>query len=251
MASKKYRNKTCVYCGEDRASTTGDHVIAREFFPVAARANLPQVPACETCNREKSYLEHYVLAVLPIGGRHEGAAAAISDQVAPRLARNAALARQLVSRQGPVFVLDESRTWEAWMSTPFELDKLKQLACYIAQGLAWHHWQIQLAPHAHAECAQMTAPGVLLMRANISSKASGGRVEGCFGDGVFAYSGAYQSTNPMRTLWEMSFFGGVEIGPMSMSSESTRAVFVASDNSKEWIARRPKRAGDGEATVGG
>jgi len=249
MASKKYRNKTCVYCGKDRASSTGDHVIAREFFPLSARANLPQVPACEKCNREKSYLEHYVLAVLPIGGRHADVGTAISEQVAPRLAKNAALVRQLAAGQRPFFVLNESRTWEAWSATPFELDKLKKLACNIAHGLAWHHWQIQLAPHAHAKCAQMTAQGVQRYREDISGPAIGRRADGCFGDGVFTYSGAYQRTNPMRTVWEMSFFGGVEIGPMSMSGESTRTVFVATDNGKEWRARRPEEGGDSEAAA--
>lgn len=250
MASKKYRGKRCVYCGEDGASTTGDHVIAREFFPVAARAHLPQVPACETCNREKSYIEHYILAVLPIGSRHKSALTAISEQVAPRLKKNAALTRQIAAGRRPFFVLDESSNWEAWMTTPFDLDRLKQLACYIAQGLAWHHWQIQLAPHAYAECAQMKPEGVRLFRKDLNGTASGKRVEGDFGDGVFAYSGTYQKTNPMRTIWEMSFFGGVEIGPLDLSGESTRAVYVVTDNGKQWLARRSARPADAISSVG-
>lgn len=46
MATKKYRDKTGVYCGRDQASSTGDHVIAREFCPGTARDNLLKVPAC-------------------------------------------------------------------------------------------------------------------------------------------------------------------------------------------------------------
>lgn len=63
MGSKKYRDKTCVYCGKEKSSTTGDHVIAREFFPTDARQNLPQVPSCVACNNDKSFIEHYLLAV--------------------------------------------------------------------------------------------------------------------------------------------------------------------------------------------
>ena len=65
--SKRFRDKPCVYCLTNPSTTTGDHVFAREFFPEAARANLPKVPACESCNNEKSHLEHYLTAVLPFG----------------------------------------------------------------------------------------------------------------------------------------------------------------------------------------
>ena len=97
MASKKFRDKTCVYCGRERMASTGDHVVAREFCPGTARENLPKVPACVACNNAKSKLEHYVLAVLPMGSLLPSAAAAIIEQVGPRLAKNEALRRQLAS----------------------------------------------------------------------------------------------------------------------------------------------------------
>lgn len=56
MARKKYRDKTCVYCGRDRASSTGDHVVAREFCLRVARENLPKVPACVSCNNANQSL---------------------------------------------------------------------------------------------------------------------------------------------------------------------------------------------------
>ncbi len=62
--SKRFRDKPCDYCLTNPSTATGDHVFAREFFPEAARANLPKVPACESCNNEKSRLEHYLTAVL-------------------------------------------------------------------------------------------------------------------------------------------------------------------------------------------
>jgi 5-methylcytosine-specific restriction endonuclease McrA len=39
MASKKFKNKTCAYCGEPGASATGDHVFARQFFLVKHRGD--------------------------------------------------------------------------------------------------------------------------------------------------------------------------------------------------------------------
>jgi 5-methylcytosine-specific restriction endonuclease McrA len=65
----KFASETCAYCATQPA-TTADHVFSREFFLVKRRANLPQVPACNSCNNAKSRLEHYLTAALPFGGRH-------------------------------------------------------------------------------------------------------------------------------------------------------------------------------------
>jgi hypothetical protein len=46
MASKRYVGKTCPYCRVPGSSTTRDHVVAREFFLIEDRNNLPIVPAC-------------------------------------------------------------------------------------------------------------------------------------------------------------------------------------------------------------
>ncbi|WP_175836201.1 HNH endonuclease [Burkholderia multivorans] len=240
MGSKKNKGKTCVYCGV-APSTTGDHVIAREFFPKDARDNLPKVPACAKCNFDKSKLEHYLLTLLPIGGRHEGALAAITDQVVPRLAKNAALDRTLAAGQRPFFVLDEGRPWQAWVATPLDVTKLTDLACFIAVGLASYHWQIQLMPRARADARRLTEKGRTMMAADLAGPAAGARVERNLGNGVFYYQGAYQRTNPMQTIWEMSFFGGVEIGPMNMSGESTRSVTVVTSDRPDWLARFPDR----------
>ena len=45
MGSKRFRNKTCVYCGLEQGAHTADHVIARQFFLTSGRDNLPMVPA--------------------------------------------------------------------------------------------------------------------------------------------------------------------------------------------------------------
>jgi hypothetical protein len=41
-----------------------------EFFLVKHRDGLPQAPACNACNGEKSALEHYLTTNLPFRGRH-------------------------------------------------------------------------------------------------------------------------------------------------------------------------------------
>ncbi|WP_238560755.1 hypothetical protein, partial [Stutzerimonas stutzeri] len=46
---------------------------------------------------------------------------------------------------------------------------------------------------------------------------------------------AYQRTNRLKTIWEMTFFGGVEIGPLSAGGESARTIFAVSSNEKNWF----------------
>lgn len=235
MGSKKYLNKTCVYCGVPGVSTTGDHVVAREFFPKKDRQNLPQVPACMPCNNAKSALELYVLSVLPLGGRHNGAAAAISEQVGPRLARNNKLARSIAETQRPFIVLDAARNWHVGTITPFDVTVLLKLASFIAQGLAWYHWRIQLAPDSLTDSRRMSNEGVRYFRGQMMGPASGEHVKAQLGKGVFQYHGVYQRTNPKKTIWEMTFFGGVEIGPLAAGGESTRNIFTVSSNEKHWF----------------
>jgi hypothetical protein len=234
-ASKKYRNKTCVYCGVPGASTTADHVIAREFFPKDDRHNLPQVPACVACNNSKSALEHYILSVLPLGGRHNGADIAISDQVKPRLAKNQKLAMSIAEAQRQFVVLDAERNWHVGTITPFDVGKLEALAIFIGQGLAWHHWQIQLAPDSLADARRINSEGTKYFRGQMTGAACGGQVKATLGKDVFRYHRAYQRTNRLKTIWEMTFFGGVEIGPLSAGGESARTIFAVSSNEKNWF----------------
>jgi hypothetical protein len=65
--SKRFKGKICVYCCE-KSSADGDHVFSRQFLLEADRINLPKVPSCRSCNKEKSDLEHYLTAILPFAG---------------------------------------------------------------------------------------------------------------------------------------------------------------------------------------
>jgi hypothetical protein len=132
--SKKFKGKTCVYCGVEGASSTPDHVVARNFFAQPARANLPKVPACQSCNEAKSRLEHYLTTVLPFGANHEDANRNLIEEVPRRLSKNDKLFRQL--RSGMVEGIATSWTGMPVpeLSLPFEGDKLSSLFGQIAKG---------------------------------------------------------------------------------------------------------------------
>lgn len=70
MSSKRCKNKAFPYCGQQGVSSTADHVLCRKFFAVEDRANLPIVPACESCNNAKSELELYACTVMPFAATH-------------------------------------------------------------------------------------------------------------------------------------------------------------------------------------
>lgn len=134
FVSKKYRGKTCAYCGQP--STGPDHVIALEFFLWKHRGNLPQVPACDACNGEKSALEHYLTALLPFGARHTFAQESL-EQVPKRLRKNQRLHRELGRGQGHVWAKDDSSLVLHMMTLPVDGPKLLDLLLLVGiHGLA-------------------------------------------------------------------------------------------------------------------
>ncbi len=250
MGSKRFRNKTCVYCGLEAGANTADHVIAREFFLIAGRDNLPKVPACHECNAAKSRLEHYVLSVLLMGGVHGDAIEALATQLGPRLAKNDALRRELFIGQRDRMIRQPDGSWTNGMSVPFDGEKLAALCCYIGFGLAWHHWHLQLAPHVVASANMFSSLGQATFEDMLVRCDAGGRVENTVGRGVFEYRGIHLRTNPRITLWQMKFFGGVELGSYRQRGETTRSVFVATNDAPEWIAARNSRRVPGRAAIG-
>jgi hypothetical protein len=59
----KFSGQICVFCNK-APSETADHALGRKFFLEERRGNLPQVPACRSCNNKKAELEYYLMTVL-------------------------------------------------------------------------------------------------------------------------------------------------------------------------------------------
>ena len=204
---KKF-NKVCVYCAT-RPATTADHVFAREFFLVKRRANLPKVPACQSCNKAKSDLEHYLTTILPFGGRHADAAVNLQDMVPRRLAKNQALHRKLAvgisrawTQQGGVYVPTSN--------LPFELEKLVELFAFVTKGLAWHHWGVLIRSDTGVWTGILNDEGEHLFRSWMGPARK--RVTGNPGGETFSYEGVQASDNLAMTIWTFSLYGGVKIG---------------------------------------
>ncbi len=195
-----FRGLPCVYCGAP--ATTDDHVIAAKFFLEPQRGNLPEVPACERCNNEKSHLEDYLMVVLGFGAKHSGAAVNLDTLVRRRLENNLRLKRELAAGY------DAS----SGTTIPFDYRKLEKLFAMIAQGLAWHHWGVLLKPGFSAIAALFNDAGAPFFAQMLSGWKTPIRVSANLGNGTFVYEGAQATDVPEATIWRFQMYGGITFG---------------------------------------
>jgi hypothetical protein len=208
--SKRFKGKTCAYCATEGSSQTGDHVFAREFFPLDRRSNLPKVAACERCNNEKSKLEHYLTAVLPFGGNLDVSSHILNDLVPGRLAKNAKLHQHLAANQGSMLI-NRRGVIERAMTVPIDANQLQGLFRYIVRGLAAHHWDT-IIPAAHfVGVAILTEFGESIVGPMLE-KNGRARAHASVAGGIFEYAGVQAVDDPFLTVWCFKAYGGVTLG---------------------------------------
>jgi hypothetical protein len=206
--SKKSKGKRCAYCAE-REAVTGDHVFAREFFLVSARANLPQAPICDECNNRKSKLEHYLTTVLPFGGQHPTSLENLESMVPKRLRKNAKLHRELAGRQQTVLTQTSGGEPQHILTIPLDGPRLDELFAMIARGLIWYHWQVYLEKHYVVQTHSVTRFGERFFDEYLFKLNARDRVRGNLGDGVFIYEGAQAVDDSGITIWRCDIYGGL------------------------------------------
>jgi hypothetical protein len=211
MSARQFRGKPCVYCSGAKPATTGDHVFARLFFPVAERANLPQVPACGPCNNDKAKQEAYLMAVLPFGGRHAGAVSDLATMVPPRLAKNKKLHRRLAQQMKEEWQMSPGGVLMPAMGLPFDPTPLERWAEYVVRGLIFHHWKVMIPPSYVVAAACLSSAGAGMFAA-LFTMHTRSRVNGNLGDGRFVYRGVQASDDAALTLWEISPLSGAVLG---------------------------------------
>jgi hypothetical protein len=216
--SKKFKGERCAYCSV-RKAVTGDHIFAREFFVVSARSNLPQAPICESCNNEKSKLEHYLTTVLPFGGRHDDASENLASMVPKRLGKNVRLHRRLQEAQKIVFVPNQEGKLEDTIAIPFDGEKLEGLFSMIARGLAWYHWREYLEPGYEVQTHTVTARGLQHYEEKLFRKNVRARVSNNLGNDTFVYEGVQAVDDPSITVWKFSVYGGLASYEDEIASE--------------------------------
>ena len=230
--SKRFKDKTCIYCLTNPSIRSGDHVFAREFFLEARRANLPKVPACDNCNNDKSSLEHYLTAVLPFGGRHRDALVNLRTMVPDRLGNNARLQRALASGTTTELTEEMPGARVPTIALPFDSDRLHRLFAYIVRGLLWHHWRVTLTADHDAVIMSLTKFGESTYSQFLGMNARN-RVRADIGGGTFLYEGAQGTDYPEFSIWAFCIYGGVKLSgdPTAPQEEVSRVGAITASKS--------------------
>lgn len=216
--SKKYTNKTCVYCRES-LSSTADHVFPRQIFQKHQRSNLPKVPSCRACNNEKSRLEHYLLSVLPFGATHPNAQQALSVDVAKRLKKNHKLHQKLRSGFGYSYIPRESRILERRLTVSLDSDSLHEYIGFVGRGLMWYHWGKCLP--LECEFRVFTpSPVALDYITGLFDLATSHRVQINLGGGTVKYKGIMSEVDDGISVWAVQLLGGITV-----STSNHRHIF--------------------------
>ena len=225
--SKKFKNKLCAYCGE--RSETGDHVIARAFFPEKLRTGLPQVPACFRCNGLKSDLETYLAAVLPVAGNH-AITEDLREHVGRRIAKNAKLSREIVEG----FEKRCSVSKPNAQATDFRGQVLLDYAAYVGKGLLLHHFVTVLTQDYEARGLAIDAAGQRAFNDMFSQLRQVTKfVEGIHANGALTYRGFAAAEDSCVSSWQVRLYGGLNMGVSSSNYQQGRFDFAAMTIRKE------------------
>jgi hypothetical protein len=231
MASKRFKGKACAYCGVDKSSATGDHVIAREFFFEEDRANLPIVPACQSCNQSKSVLEHYATAALMAGTKHVEGDRYRREKVAPRIAQNSRLAHELGLGE-PAHWLSLNSIIQPMHALKIDAQKLDELMGLIVRGLYHFHFGRPLDRNFWPDVAMQHPDHEGAIWASLAPAFPAGctEIKSNLGRGSFEYSVHKSPKNEAFTVWQMRWHGGI---PMHGDNTPPQGV------SKWWAITRP------------
>ena len=223
---KRFKGKTCVYCGLENGSTTGDHVFAREFLPIKHRANLPQVPSCQRCNVGKAKFEHYLLTLLPFGGDHPASTDLLTANVPRRLAKNVKLHRQFAKERRRVLV-NERGIIRPTMALPFEGQILSELFVLITRGMVAHSFGAQIPQNYSVSAGILTDRGEEITRSLLAMEAKE-RAVATLADGLIEYEGAQAFDDPALTIWRYRLYGGLQFADAKSRSHATKNIWAIS-----------------------
>ena len=241
--SKKFKSKLCVYCAEE-PSTSADHVFAREFLLPRHRMNLPKVPACDGCNREKANLEHYLASLLPFGGCHSNARENLETMVPKRLRKNVRLHRALAQGQGAAWGQADTLVVPT-MTLPIDSGRFERLFQLIAKGLIWYHWQTYLTAGHFVEVWALTGAGARLFGERLFNLNARARVSANLGNGTFVYQSAQGVDCAQITVWHIWVYGGLHVSDYTggAAAISSRISVVTGPQSAKRHARLASRFG--------
>lgn len=229
--SKKYKDKLCAYCCKE-LSVTADHVFAREFFLIDKRDNLPKVPSCTKCNNDKSEIEHYLIALLPFGGRHKDAHENLKEMVPKRLRKNPKLHKKLAAEQDYIPTKKTSDLFSPSMVLPIQFESIPTLFNYVVKGLANYHWGVYLNDDVLIEIMALTPAGEKFYEEHFFRLNCKARVSENLGENTFGYEGVQGVDCPEITAWRFSIYNGLQLAGDSEAPDIISSVIGAHSGPK-------------------
>jgi hypothetical protein len=211
--SKKYKGKTCVYCGVPGSSEIPEHVLARAFVLERHRRGLPIVPACRACNNAKSKLETSLTTFLPFGARHVDALENLRTMVPGRLRANSdARTRLKRGLDSPRWVPSPSGIYQRTSIVPVDTEQLEAWVRSLTIGLIWHHWKVIAAGAAEVTPMLLTQEGERYLAPMFHMKAAHRVHVTSIGGDALIYEGIMDASNPLGSLWRFAIYGGIQLG---------------------------------------
>lgn len=204
--TKGYKGKLCAYCNE-RIAVTGDHIVARKFFPNEYRANLPQAPICVKCNTDKSALENYAMTVFPFGSDHPAARERLWKKVGRRLAKNKKIASVLRLGAQHVWVQVNQGIAAATLSIPFDWQRVEPLFQMIVRGLVWYQWSAYVPNDYIIKVMPISRHGFDFFQNCILSLSPDFCMHRSFANGAFNYTATRSTEDSAFTAWHISLYG--------------------------------------------
>ena len=207
--SKKYKNKICAYCGVPN-STTVDHVFPRALFHENDASVIPKVPACFSCNNEKSKLEHTLSAVLPFGAKHEHALQNLCKKIPRMLKKNVKLHKKLQ------YQIRNNPSWEngdepSTLTLPEEISKINEFIKYTVKGLSVWHWETYLTTGTEFEFIPSPVTYKDFYSKTFLTMQCDNKISDSLGKGTISYLGMQNVQCPLQTIWFFELLGGLQI----------------------------------------
>jgi len=246
--SKINVDRICAYC-INTGALEDDHVIARQFFPneVIYRDNLPKVPTCRKCNREKQKYEDSAGVIFQFTHNSDASRKVLDDRVPRTLAKNARLLKALQAGMHRAWTRDKSGLLVQRLVIDInqeELFYINQWYRFITKGL--YHFEMQeplpaeydiylLKPTTQAEFDSWVE--YLLNTRNSQERQ--------LANGEFSYAFSNNSQDKALSMW-LFVFKSVEVFSFTVSRnspDSLRSSLMKSD----WRETTPKAKKDIES----
>ncbi len=100
-------------------------------------------------------------------------------------------------------------------------------------GLAWHHWNTDLAPPNQVRAEYFNPVGAASFETLYANSRWGKRLDVTLGAGALVYRAAQDPTACSRTIWRFSIYGAVMGGVPGQPHVSADAVFGLSNPAPE------------------